>query len=452
MDAGLLEVERGGVLEVGSAQAPLPAGRSALIRLTYFAGMDKDTLPAMVCSGGRMDLHGAALSRTWVKLGATAGAGDGTVLLAEPVQGWRVGDRVLITATRRQSKQHRTYKLSTRDNTQSEERTITAILGRKVSLDLPLRFPHLGEGEFRGEVANLSRNVVVESAGMVRGHTMYHRGSAGSIGHAEFRGLGKRGVLGKYALHFHQVRGSMRGSSVVGASIWNSENRWITVHGSDHLEVRDCVGYNSIGHGYFLEDGTEAHNAFHGNLAVQARGGPVLPGQVIPFDHNEGAGFWWANCLNSFTGNVACECDEYGFRFDAAKTPDFDPVLPVEGTDGTVKQVDVRTLPFLRFEGNEAHCQRRFAVNLGGMRAPAGGGVDGTGPEELVVREMKVWDVHWGFHTRAPRVFLDGFTIRDADYGFWRNQGDGIRYQKLRLEQVAEAGIPDPKGAGGRGF
>ncbi len=47
-------------------------------------------------------------------------------------------------------------------------------------------------------MANLTRNVVVESADPdgVRGHTMYHRGSAGSISYAEFRHLGKRDEVG----------------------------------------------------------------------------------------------------------------------------------------------------------------------------------------------------------------------------------------------------------------
>src|SRR6185295_16135029 len=121
-----------------------------------------------------------------------------------------------------------------------------------------------------------------------RGHTMYHHGSKGSVSYAEFRHLGKQGVLGRYSMHFHLVRDSMRGSSVVGASIWDSGNRWITIHGTDYLVVKDVVGYNSIGHGFFLEDGTEVFNILDRNLAVQARGGKPLPKQVIPFDHNEG--------------------------------------------------------------------------------------------------------------------------------------------------------------------
>ena len=46
-------------------------------------------------------------------------------------------------------------------------------------------------------------------------------------------------------------------ASVIGASIWDSDNRWLTIHGTNYLVVRDCVGYKSVGHGFFLEDGTE---------------------------------------------------------------------------------------------------------------------------------------------------------------------------------------------------
>src|SRR5262249_39249926 len=201
----------------------------------------------------------------------------------------------------------------------TEERTARAIDGARLTLDKPLEYEHQGTGDFRGEVANLSRNVVVESADPtgVRGHTMYHRNSAGSIGYAEFRHLGKPGVLGRYSLHFHLVGDTMRGSSVVGASIWDSGNRWLAIHGTHYLVVRDCVGYQSLGHGFFLEDGTEVYNVLDRNLAVQAYTTKPLPKQVMPFDQNNGSGFWWANSLNSFTRNTAAECDEYGYFFQA---------------------------------------------------------------------------------------------------------------------------------------
>ena len=111
---------------------------------------------------------------------------------------------------------------------------------------------------------------------------MFHKFSRGSISYAEFRHLGKEGKLGKYSLHFHRVGDSMRGSSVIGAAIWDSANRWITIHGTNRLVVRECVGYRSVGHGFFLEDGTEVENILDHNLAVQALEGKPLPEQVWP--------------------------------------------------------------------------------------------------------------------------------------------------------------------------
>ena len=48
-------------LEVGSAVRPVEAKHTAVIRLHYVQGMDKQSCPAIVCCGGRMDFHGAAM-------------------------------------------------------------------------------------------------------------------------------------------------------------------------------------------------------------------------------------------------------------------------------------------------------------------------------------------------------------------------------------------------------
>src|SRR5207249_4653380 len=110
----------------------------------------------------------------------------------------------------------------------------------------------------------------------------------------------------------------------------------------------------SVGHGFFLEDATEQYNVLDRNLAVQAYRGKRLPKQVLPFDPNDGAGFWWANGRNTFTRNIACENDEYGYRFEIAKPSNFDPTLNVRTPAGRREAVDVRTIPFLRFEDNES--------------------------------------------------------------------------------------------------
>lgn len=423
-------------LEVGTPLEPIPAKFTAVIRLHGVEGLDPLSCPAIVCCGGRMEFHGAPLSRTWVKLGATAKKGDAAVVLDEDVTGWRVGDRIIVTATERSESFGVRRPRGRPAGLHTEERIIKAIDGRTITLDQPLEYDHRGEGLLRGEVANLSRNVVVESADPegVRGHTMYHRGSAGSISYAEFRHLGKENVLGRYSLHYHLVGNTMRGSSVIGASIWDSHNRWLTIHGTNYLVVRDCIGYQSIGHGFFLEDGSEVFNVLDRNLAVQAFQGRRLPQQALPFDANDGAGFWWANSLNTFTRNVACENGRYGFRFEATPSSAFDIASPeVMRPDGTLQKTDIRTLPFVRFEGNEAHCDGLYGINLGeGVRLV---GPDAQHP--LVVRDTKIWSVHYAFRPQVPSLLCENLHIERVAYGVYHPHYQDHVYRNVKILNAA---------------
>lgn len=424
------------ILQIGTASEPIPAGVTALIRLVHFAGTDPASLPAIVNCGGRWEAHGAPLSRTWLKLGAAAKPGDATVTLAEPVSGWRVGDRVIVTGSKQVydgGKSRRKGRYAT--SAQTEERLIVKIDGPTLTLDEPLENEHFGTGEYRSEVANLSRNVVIESADPdgVRGHTMYHRDSTGGISYVEFRHLGKEGVLGRYALHFHLVRETMRGSGVVGASIWDSHNRWITVHGTDYLLVRDCVGYRSVGHGFFLEDGTEQYNLFDRNLAVQAYRGKRLPKQILPFDANDGAGFWWANGRNTFVRNVACENDQYGFHFEVTKTSNFNPVLNLRTPEGQKELRDVRTIPFLRFETNESHTEGLYSFNFGDDTNPS---VRGDREHPFIARNLTAWQTHYVIRPNVQFFLLEGLRVKDAVYGVYHPDYDAHVYRDIHLDHV----------------
>ena len=423
-------------LEIGTAEEPIPAGVAATIRLVHFEGMDAKALPAIVNCGGRWDVHGAPLNRTWVKLGATAKSGDSEVKLAEAVSGWRVGDRVIVTASKGKERSS-TFRQSAKKHqtVSTEERLITGITGASLTLDKALENEHFGTGDYRSEVANLSRNVVIESAAPdgVRGHTMFHRGCAGGISYAEFRHLGKEGELGKYSIHFHLVRDTMRGSGVIGASIWDSHNRWITIHGTDHLLVRDCVGYQSVGHGFFLEDGTEQYNILDRNLAVQAYRGKRLPQQVLPFDANDGAGFWWANGRNTLTRNVACENDEYGYRFEIAKRSNFNPELNVRTPDGTTERRDVRTIPFFRFEANESHSEGLYSFNFGD---DVPGSVHGDRQHPFIARQLTAWQTHYVLRPNLQFFLMDGLDVKDGVYGVYHPDYDAHVYRNIRFNNV----------------
>lgn len=406
-------------LEIGTPNQPIGDKHTALIRLHHFPGMDPQSCPAIVCCAGRMDIHGAPMPRTWLPLGATAKKGESAVTLSDTVPGWKVGDRIILTATTGNKgngfSDYRPRKAN--DGVETEERFIKKIDGKQLTLDQPLRFEHTAAGDFRGIVANLSRNVVIESASPsgIRGHTMYHRYSQGAISYAELRHLGKEDVLGRYAIHYHLVGDTMRGSYVLGASIWDSHNRWITIHGTNYLVVRDCVGYQSIGNGFYLEDGTEILNVLDHNLAVQAFHGKKLPGQALPFDENEGAGFWWTNSYNSFTRNVSCENARYGYRFEATETRDFSMTRNVRFPDGSRMRIDLRGLPFVRFEDNQAHCDGRYGINLGE-------GVDGVGPtpqHPFILKNTRIWQTHYAFRPQSPCVLADGMKIKDCEYGIY---------------------------------
>lgn len=417
-------------LEVGTPENPIPAKHTARIRLHYLEGMNKDDAPALACCSARMDLHGSPLNPTWVKLGATAKAGEKVVTLSKTPEGWHVGDEVIVTSSKHVDN-FRSYRGS--KNSQTEERKIVRIDGDKVTLDQPLKYEHTGEGDFRSEIANLSRNVIIESADPkgVRGHTVYHRFSRGSVSYARFAHLGKEGVLGRYSLHFHLVDNTMRGSSVIGASIVDSHNRWVTIHGTNYLLVRDCIGYQSVGHGYFLEDATEINNVLDHNLGVQAYSGKRLPKQVLPFDPNDGAAFWWSNGRNTIVRNVACENDQYGYRYDIQRRSNFNSNLKVQTSAGDLKTVDVRTIPIYRFEDNETHSE--------GLYGMAFAGTDGVGPDTKhphVLKNLKIWEVHYALRTQIPTMLIENVTIHHGVYGIYRPWFENHVYKNLSINST----------------
>ncbi len=459
-------------LLVGLPGQPIPEEFTATIRLHYVEGMNKESCPALINCGGRLELHGTPMRNTWVKMKKTSDVGANSVTLMESVDDWNIGDHVIVTSTTEQRDRRGGPSGGFLDRSQTESRTITKI-GKKdftggysLSLDRPLTFEHYADGEFCAEVANLTRNVVIESAQPdgVRGHTMIHVNSSGSISYAEFRHLGKEGVLGRYSLHFHLCGDTMRGSSVIGASIWDSHNRFLTIHGTDAIVVRDCVGYKSIGHGFFLEDGTEINNVLDHNLAATIGPGVPLPQQVIPFDPNRGAGFWFANCQNVFTRNVAAECAEYGYRFDCKLTDNFNPVLPIRQGDGTTKLTDTRTMPFIRFQDNEAHTMRFFCLNLRGVTRPEGGGLDiydqnVTLAKEAAegipapgypfwIRDFKCWEANWAVHLGTTGVFVDGLNVHKADVAIWRSIMDGSGYRRMKTNEMRVNDIHNPLSMG----
>lgn len=156
---------------------------------------------------------------------------------------------------------------------------------------LGLDFTHV---DTRAAVALLSRSIRIVSAGaafgqpfpkpLVRcgddspgcqyfgGHTIVRQGvTIYQVQAVEFYQLGQGGRLGHYPVHFHMARKTARNTFVKDCSIHDSMTRWITLHATHDVMLKRNVGYLSIGHGYYLEDGTEINNQFHANIGLYAR-------------------------------------------------------------------------------------------------------------------------------------------------------------------------------------
>jgi hypothetical protein len=186
--------------------------------------------------------------------------------------------------------------------------------------------------------------------------------------------MGQHMELARYPIHWHLV-GDAKGQYIKNASIHDTYNRCVTVHGTNNLRVENNVTYNAVGHCFFLEDGIERGNQFVKNLAIQikchpskacvpnnlAPNGEVADRQanrqvsmsgrdtLLPSDNTVSA-YWITNPDNTFIDNVAAGSDENGFWFSLPEHPNG----AFLGTD-IAKNTWPRATPLAGFKGNVAH-------------------------------------------------------------------------------------------------
>ena len=107
------------------------------------------------------------------------------------------------------------------------------------------------------------------------GHLIFRQGfKEVQLQGVEVRQLGQGGRMGHYPVHFHLAKSTAytQGKAFLkDSSVWDSMTRFVTVHGSHNVAVMRNVGYLSMGHGYYIEDGSEIDNLFCHNLGVEAR-------------------------------------------------------------------------------------------------------------------------------------------------------------------------------------
>jgi hypothetical protein len=93
----------------------------------------------------------------------------------------------------------------------------------------------------------------------------------------------------------------------------------------------------------------------------------------------------------------------------------------------------------VRFADNESHCQRRHSLNLGGGAPFGPPNSAGVGPDvqhPFLIRNTKLWNVHWGISPVSASVLLDGLTIYNAEYGVWRPEYKDHFYRNISFTDV----------------
>ncbi len=318
---------------------------------------------------GAGDKNPANSGRSWGRLDGSLKPGD-TTLRVDGVVDWREGDHIVVTTT--------DYLPS-----HSEELVITGTIvnlaKKRTKIDFTratcpdgspecgVTFHHWGEEyslsnkanrgikqlklnidtvDTRAAVALLSRSVRIISGGNTKDadfppestgysfgvHTLVRQGyKAYQMQGVELFQAGQGGRIGHYPVHFHMVRNASSDTFVKDCSVHDSMTRWYTLHATQGVLLARNVGYLSIGHGYYIEDGTETDNKLYSNIGIFARAavaGPPNPRKVpgilsakfpnqqhlTPYhsDAETPSVFWIMNGWNDFQYNFAAGAGSCG--------------------------------------------------------------------------------------------------------------------------------------------
>src|SRR5688572_13838433 len=447
-----------GELEIGTEKSPHT--RKATITFTNnvkdedisgVGGTTDKVDRGIMLMGGTLNLHGNR-TNTWSKLANTANAGSTSIEVLNAA-GWKVGDEIVLAST-------------DFDPRQAERRTIAAIRGNTITLDKKLDYMHFGKITFdvdeRGEVAMLTRNIRLQASADAEqsfygGHVMAMAPSKMFVEGVEFQRMGQNLTLARYPIHWHLI-GDAKGQYIRNASIHDTYNRCVTVHGTNNLRVENNVTYNTVGHCFFLEDGIEHGNEFVKNLAIQIKSHTskaCVPTNLAMFGSTDGrnfstagqqskdvllpsdntvSSFWITNPDNIYRDNVAAGSDSTGFWF----------ALPANGIgkfEGT--EIGAKTWPrrtkIREFKGNTAHS------NFDGFMLDRGPRPDNT---FATGGHMSLANPADANSPQVESVFEDFTAYKNRNGGLW-SRGEMHTYKGLKLADNA-IGYTHASGNSGR--
>ena len=361
---------------------------------------------------------------------------------------WQIGDRIVISPTD-YLPGHSEEAIVATATAANNSTTVTisgVVLDDGTVKDGGVRWPHYGTSypvpkdvqgqlkldresiETRAAVGLLTRSIRIVSEGQsptdnnppkptdvqfpplkgnhFGGQVMFRQGfKRVQIQGVEFHQLGQGGLLGRYAVHFHMARKVPADTFVKDSSISESMTRWVTIHGTQNALIARNVGWKSIGHGFYIEDGTETDNKIYANLGVLARAGidntqnpRKAPGilanvdvavNIDPYnsDWQHPSIFWIMNGWNDFQYNMAAGAASCGLCYWLPAGANGGPsryeywtgyASRQRGLQDAIGQRDFNsgTSPLKSFVGNACSTAMFSFMEIGQLNS----GCDGVGP------------------------------------------------------------------------
>ncbi|XP_023933414.1 cell surface hyaluronidase [Lingula anatina] len=395
---------------------------------------------------------------------------DGHVItLADDVSSWKEGDRVVISSTDLSMYQAEEFVIGKCDGC---SRYQVKIMGR-------VNYVHFGGSSYgvdmRAEVGLLSRNIVIKgemepkcygdnfcqffdydtfggNLKILKGFKSVH------LSGVEFFNMGQQ-IPGSYPIHFHmcgdvdELGGYTNPTWVKDLSIHHSFSRCVTIHATNGLLVQNVVGYDALGHCFFLEDGNEQRNTLDHNLGLLTKPGTILPSDrntkmckamkdnVIagytpsPGGCNAVTTFWIAHPNNTFTNNAAGGSASVGFWFVFHREP-------TGPSKGTLPMFHCERTPIKKFSNNRAHSNMGKAslmLDDGVKTSPS----SSRSPAEYLSMTGARHAPHVDADINKPRSpsIVDRFTAyKSPTWGIWARGGD-IIIQNSRFSDITTAVI-----------
>ncbi|CAH1264689.1 TMEM2 [Branchiostoma lanceolatum] len=379
--------------------------------------------------------------------------GDGYVInLKDDVSSWQPGDHIVLASTDYNMEQAEEFQLL----------PCPECSGHQVKISGEIGYMHFGEisdeVDLRGEVGLLTRNIKFQGEvedscygdnrcqffdfDTYGGHLKILKNFKNvHLSGIEFTRMGQQ-ILGRYPVHFHmtgdvdEVGCYSRPTYVRELSIHHCFSRCVTIHGTNGLLVKDTVGYETLGHCYFIEDGAEQRNVLDHNLGLLTRYGTLLPtdrdenmcrnildgvyGDYIPHVYADCmmlTTFWISHPNNDLINNAAAGTEGVGIWYLFHREP-------TGLSAGSLPPHQSSQSPMGRFYNNRAHSNGHgLMIESGVKTTPA----TASSPSEFLSKLGGRYRPHQNSDLLQPRVpaMLVGYTaFKNHGWGAWVRGGD----------------------------